>query len=74
MIYRDQGELDKALEYYHASLDIKKITLGGQHADVASTYKDLAHVYDDHGELDKSVEYSQKSVYILRGRKTIPKW
>ena len=60
-VYRDQGDYDKALEYYEKSREIKEKVLGKDHRDTATTYNNMAGVYRDQGDYDKALVYYEKS-------------
>ena len=62
VVYMNQGEYDKALEWYQKALDIVEKTLD---PDTATTYNNMALVYDNQGKYDKALEWFQKSLYIL---------
>merc|ERR1712072_179531 len=64
MVYEDQGNQDKAIEYFEKSLAIKLETLGSEHPSVASSYNNLGAVYETQGNYDKAIEFFEKSLAI----------
>ncbi len=63
-VYDDQGEYEKALEYYGKALVIFEQVLGPAHPDTGTTYNNMASVYDDQGEYGKALEYYGKALAI----------
>ncbi|MBL4655833.1 MAG: tetratricopeptide repeat protein, partial [Bacteroidia bacterium] len=61
-IYKDQGEIEKALEYYFLSLKIKEDIKDKK--GMASTYHNIGGIYDDQGETKRSLEYYFLSLKI----------
>ena len=49
LVYDDQGEYEKALEWYEKGLEIKLKTLGPDHPSTATTYNNMAVVYNKQG-------------------------
>ena len=64
LVYRAQGNYEKALEYYEKSLVIKEKMLGKEHPSTATTYNNLAIVYEDQGNYEKALEYYEKALVI----------
>lgn len=64
-VYREQGEYEKALEYYGKALDIRENVLGSEHLDTASTYNNVAGVYLDQGNYEKALDYYAKARAIV---------
>ena len=62
LVYQTRGELDKAEEFYHKSLEIEKAL--GRKVGMASQYGNLGLVYQTRGELDKAEEFCHKSLEI----------
>ncbi|MFZ8787696.1 tetratricopeptide repeat protein [Thermocrinis sp.] len=58
-IYRDKGELDKALGYYEESLRLQT-----DKKEKAITYNNIALIYVNKGKYKKAVEYLQKAIEI----------
>jgi len=57
LIYQDQGNYDKALEYLNKSLQLKT-----KPSSIATTYNNIAGVYLDQGDKNKAVEYLKKAI------------
>jgi len=58
-IYAEQGNYDKALEYYNKSLQLKS-----DPSSIAATYTNIATVYSDKGDKNKAVEYYKKAIEL----------
>jgi len=58
-IYDEQGNYDKALEYYNKSLQ-----LTSEPSSIATTYSNIASVYSDKGDYNKAVEYYKKAIEL----------
>jgi len=56
-IYQDQGNYDKALEYYNKSLQLRS-----DPSSIAITYNNIATVYSAKGDNNKAVEYYKKAI------------
>jgi tetratricopeptide (TPR) repeat protein len=56
-IYQDQGNYDKALEYYNKSLQLKN-----EPSSIAVTYNNIAVIYSEKGDNNKAVEYHKKAI------------
>jgi protein O-GlcNAc transferase len=69
LVYRTQGDLDKALEVYEKALEIYKEL--GYKEGVAANYGNMGNVYRTRGDLDKALEIHGKSLEIDKelGRK-----
>ena len=50
MVYDDQGDYTKALEYYAKSLDIYILLYGPHHKNVGIVYNCMGLVYDSQGK------------------------
>ena len=61
-IYEDQGNIEKALEYYFSSLTIREEN--NEKFKVAQTYNNIAVVYKNQGEIEKALEYHFLSLKI----------
>jgi len=57
LIYQDQGNYDKALEYFNKSLQ-----LTSDPSSIAITYNNIAAVYLAKGDNNKAVEYYKKAI------------
>ncbi|WP_213150938.1 tetratricopeptide repeat protein [Neochlamydia sp. AcF95] len=64
IIYKGQGNLDKAAKYSNQTLAISIKLFGENHPSVASCYSNLGAIYQDQGNLAKAVEYSRKALAI----------
>ena len=62
MIVDQLSEWDKAINYYHKSLEIKE-RIGNIYG-MARTYGALGIIYGENGEWDKAIDYYQKSLEI----------
>ncbi|MHA1911141.1 MAG: tetratricopeptide repeat protein, partial [Candidatus Kariarchaeaceae archaeon] len=62
VIYRQKGELDKALNYYEKSLIIKEEI--GEKRGIALSLNNIGIVYYQKGEIDQALEYYKKSLII----------
>lgn len=54
-IFRNKGELDKALKYYEESLRLQT-----DEREKAPTYNNIAFIYSDKGNHEKAIEYLKK--------------
>ena len=63
-VYKDQGNYEKALEYYRKAQVIKEKMLGKEHPSTATTYNNMASVYQDQGNYEKALEYYRKAQVI----------
>jgi hypothetical protein len=64
LVLVDLGELDKALELYHRSLNIKVVTLCDSHLGIAATCKCIASVHDSRGRFEEALGYYQRALDI----------
>ena len=64
MIYSDQGENVKALDYYGKSLRIRLSVYGESHPYVALTYDNIGGIYSTQGEYAKAMDYYERSLKI----------
>ena len=67
LVYRDMGDLPKALEYLEyneKALTISEAKLEKKDPDTATTYNNLALVYHDMGDLPRALEYCEKALAI----------
>ena len=63
-VYEDQGDYEKALEYYSKDLEISEKVLGSGHPSTATTYNNMAGVYKAQGDYEKALEYYEKDLEI----------
>ena len=63
-VYQEQGDYEKALEYYGKALEIVERTLGNDHPYTATTYNNMAGVYKEQGDYEKALEYYEKDLEI----------
>ncbi|KIC73178.1 hypothetical protein DB41_JP00010, partial [Neochlamydia sp. TUME1] len=64
IIYKDQGNLDKAAEYSNKALAINLELYDENHPQAAICYSNLGAIYQDQGNLEKAAEYSNKALAI----------
>lgn len=62
IIYRDRGELNKAMEFQTKALDIQQEVLKPDDSDFALSYSNLALIHMQLGNLDLALSYQQKGV------------
>ncbi len=62
--WKNEGEVDKALETYEQALEIKKTNLGPRHTSVANTLNNMAIVFEAQGKLDKALETYEQALEI----------
>ena len=60
-MYERLGEYNEAKELHEKALIIRKKIFGEDHADVATSYNNLAVVYDTPGRIQSSQRTSRKS-------------
>ena len=63
-VYEDQGDYEKALEYYSKDLEISEKVLGSGHPSTATTYNNMAGVYKAQGDYEKALEYYDKALEV----------
>ena len=64
ILFNEQGQYDKALDYHKRALDIRQKTLGQNHTKVADTLFNTGLVYANLSEYRKALEYIHKSMTI----------
>ena len=64
VVHDNQGDYDKALEFYQKALAIFEKVLGSEHPSTATTYNNIAFVHYNKGDYDKALEYFQKALTI----------
>ena len=64
IIYKNMGELNKALKYYLKVLQIAEIILEKNDSDFAASYNNISSIYQAMGELPKALEYQKKSLIL----------
>lgn len=64
MVYDNQGEFEKALEYYFQALEILERVLGTEDPFTATTYDCIAGVYSVQGEYEKALKYYKKALRV----------
>jgi tetratricopeptide (TPR) repeat protein len=62
-IFMEQGEYNKALEYYEESINYSR--LSGDKVGLATTINNMAIIYDDQGNIAMALEYYNKSLYLF---------
>ena len=65
-MYHSLGEYNEAKELHEKALIIRKKTFGEDHADVATSYNNLALVYQRLGEDDQAKELYEKALIICK--------
>lgn len=73
VLYTEQGEYAKALEYHEKSLQIRLALLGETHTDVAVIYTNIGLSYYSQGEYVKALENCEKALNIAT-RLEIESW
>ena len=58
----NQGDIPKALEYYHKSLKIREEI--GDKKGIANSLNNIGYIYDVQGDIPKGLEYYHKSLKI----------
>ena len=64
VLYRKQGELDKAMGAYQNSLHLRLSILGAFHVDVAQTYHNIGIVHCEKGNLDEAMKSYAKALKV----------
>jgi len=63
-VYKDQGDYDKAMEFFEKARVIKENVLGMDHPDTAITYNNMARMYHDQDDYEKALAFYEKSLII----------
>ncbi|PCI98694.1 MAG: hypothetical protein COB15_05585 [Flavobacteriales bacterium] len=61
-IYINQGDLPKALDYFHKSLAIHKEM--GDKKGIAGNYNNIGFIYNRQGDISKALDYYHKSIAV----------
>ena len=61
-VYQEQGDYEKALEYYEKDLEISERVLGSDHPSTATTYNNMAGVYKEQRYARVNAMNDKKSV------------
>ncbi len=64
VVYSEQGDYPRALEYHQKALAIWQQVFGAEHPDVAVSYNNLGTVYHIQGDYPRALEYHQKALAI----------
>ena len=67
-MYKRLGEYNQAKELHEKALIIRKKIFGEDHADLATSYNNLALVYERLGEYNQAKELQEKVLTIIQGR------
>ena len=65
MVYNSLREYNQTKELYTKALTIRKTIFGEDHADVATSYKDLAIGYNNLGEYSQANQLHEKPLTIF---------
>jgi tetratricopeptide (TPR) repeat protein len=63
-VKRDQGDYQKAVEYYEKELKTRQKTLPPNHLDLATSYNNIGGVYKNVGEYSKALPFYEKALEI----------
>lgn len=61
-IYKNQGDISKALEYYNKSLQLREEI--GDKEGTATSLTNIGVIYDDQGDIPKALEHYSKSLQL----------
>ncbi|MGE5340022.1 MAG: tetratricopeptide repeat protein [Candidatus Omnitrophota bacterium] len=64
MIYKDMGQLDRALEFQLKADNIYEVILDSQHPLLATSYNNISTIFKDMGQLDRALEFQLKAIEI----------
>lgn len=62
--YYNQGDYEKALDFYFKALAIREKVLGTEHPDTAISYNNIGVAYDRLGDYEKALDYYFKALAI----------
>ena len=65
-MYESLGEYNQAKELHEKALIVYKTIFGEDHADVATSYNNLAWVYESLGEYNQVKELHEKALIIYK--------
>ena len=65
VVYRHQGNYNKALEYLNKALDIRVKVLGLEHSKTAISYRNIGKIYEYQGAYTQALEYQNKALKIF---------
>ena len=68
VVYYEQGDYKKALEYNEKALEINERVLGRDHPDTAKSYYNMAGVYSAQGDNEKALKFNEKALEVFRIR------
>ena len=68
VVYKAQGEYEKALEHYGKALEVRERVLGSDHPDTAATYNNMALVYKAQGEYEKALDYYERALTVFKAK------
>ena len=66
IVYAQQGDFPKALEYYQKALDIYIPSVGEQHLSVAVTFQGMAQTFEKQDNRSDARQYYQRAMEIYR--------
>ena len=66
LIYSDQGEQERALEYYLKAISITEKVFGPHHPKLATSYNNIAWAYFDLGNYAQAEIYMKKAITIRK--------
>jgi tetratricopeptide (TPR) repeat protein len=69
-IKNNQGDYEKAIEYYEKALEIEQKTLPPNHPDLATSYNNIGLVYMNMGEYSKALFFYEQALEIYQ--KSLP--
>jgi tetratricopeptide (TPR) repeat protein len=61
-VFDNQGQYDKALEWYGRSLDRREKTLGKDHPDTLTTVHNMASVFERQGQYEEVLKLCQQAI------------
>jgi tetratricopeptide (TPR) repeat protein len=66
IVYRQQGDYPKALEYYQKALDIYIPSVGEQHVEVAKIFQGMAGTFEKQDNRSDALQFYRKAMEIYR--------